>query len=97
MACYLAKRLYEDNYRSEINKHYEKWKIDILDDWSFSEKDEFGYRELKSKREKSLTKEQIIQEHKECIKAHNEDDLLRKNEKELFFKLLNKHIEHWSD
>lgn len=97
LACYLAKRLWEDNYNTQIDKHYEKWHINILDDWEFGDPDESGCRELKSKREKELSKTEAIREHNECIKARDEDDLQKKNEKELFFRLLSKHIEHWVD
>ncbi len=92
----LLDRLIEDNYdESAFKKHHKKWGEPIFH-WDECE-DKKGYYSLKIEQKNIKTKKDKDQEAKEFKRCYNHEEMLRKQDVDYLFKLMNKHIQGWWD
>jgi len=92
----LTQRLIEDNYIEEIwNNHDKKW-----GEIKFNYESTPAYKncvEVFLKRENIKTEEDVKQERKEFRRVTDQEIMLRKQDREYLFKLMNRNIEGWWD
>lgn len=92
----LLDRLIEDEYHETAFKEHEK-------KWGFAEmdfspcEDKEGYSELHIKYPNEKTEADKKQNAKELKEAFKHEDMLRKQDLEMLFSLMNKHIQGWWD
>lgn len=101
IACELAKRLGEDDYRQKTNEYNEKWGIDWQNEMIIFPNYDNNGKVLtygtKWKSDKGLSREQLNQKRKEMNIAYDLDEQQKKNERKYLYKLLEKYGEGFWD
>ena len=97
LAIKLADRLFEDQiyFDRPYSRHEKKWGELIT--WFEPCNDGTGCSYWRSRRPKANTPEEIEQEHKEFMKAGEEEEFLRKRDQKWFYGILTKYQRSWWD